>query len=591
MTSEMDAAAAPTYIDSVESRPARRRDAVSEEQLLYAESIGIPVPESDFPYGRLLGDSHWDTKTAHRAAFVVSGTLWHVPWRLLVVKEQQDFDFGSLVERSMRPVHEHLSKWNPQSELSELNRTRYLAEASPMLLEALELYAGFAPQLDPTVGPLLDAWKESLAAGGTPNGKRISQLLANVGLAKHVSISGREIRILGTSTLLDLDAVSKGIAVDLISAEFDRLNLKDFLFDWGGEGIARGKHPSGRAWSIGVLAPPSLREVFSSWKQNRPPTLERAVIKIALEKNGELTRFATSGDYMQSKQFAYFHLVDSTSGMMLQASVSATASVSVFSSISSASLVDAIATAAMMFRDPREAHAWLHSVRDKYRLSRFFVSSRSNSQCLSEANAPIEPKHQPLRFVGGFSLSPETLLAIQPRSAELLQFNNSGDMSATQGTLLCTTVRMASLAPPILSLLLDPTTQRLPARNFTLSSFGSLLSCCVLHESHPLVLCSVSVSSGKNVDIRRRLDLPFSARIVCNNKELAQCSSLAFAGGLCSWNAEQHGNFGVHMQEAKEGDAIDVYILHLHIRVILREMHSVGDHWVFIAGIEKEIVA
>ncbi len=356
----VDTPAAPTYAD--ESQPKKRAAAVdkmTEQQLAYARHMGMAVPVDMEPDGSRFGDSFWTAADCDESAVMMSGMMHSVRWILIVpaTVASKAVWAHELVD-AVRPVHEQLSKWNEDSALSRLNK-RQLSRAGagpplpPLLEEALQLCdavnAASEGLFDPSVGPLAAAWSDSLAnAGAAPDSRLVQDLLASkVGWQKQHT----------QNIQIDLDCVSKGFGVDFAAKRLASLT-GSFYFDWGGEAVCAGKHPSGRQWRTCILRAPSLQQLFMGWRTQSAVEVSAAVAAVDLPVSG--AAWATSGDYGQGKRFGYFHIANPKTGMLMQASGSSVASVTVRGK--SCATCDALATAAMVFGTPQQAHAWLHGV-------------------------------------------------------------------------------------------------------------------------------------------------------------------------------------------------------------------------------------
>ncbi len=356
----MDAPALPTFAD--QGPPARRVlvPKVTEEQLAYFEQVGMVVPPEQEPDGFRLGDAFWSPAEAHGEAAVLRGELHTVSYVLIVpTRVAKQTAWHALLEEATRPVHEQLSSWNTDSALSVLNREGSLSPGPPLLLaEALRLceavHDASEGLFDPSAAPLAEAWSAALETRGTaPDARLVQHLLCTAVGLRRVWAQGR----LAPGARLGLDAVAKGYGADLVAGRLAAVTAS-FFFDWGGEAVCGGRHPSGRPWRTGILRPPSLQSLFQSWRFKTGPELTHALALLDLPATG--ASWATSGDYGQGKRFGFFHIANPRTGMLLQAAGGSVASVTVLGR--SCAACDALATAAMVFPTPQQAHAWLHRV-------------------------------------------------------------------------------------------------------------------------------------------------------------------------------------------------------------------------------------
>ncbi len=110
---------------------------------------------------------------------------------------------------------------------------------------ALRIAKASGGRFDPTVGPLVARWSFGLIHDGeiVSNGWR------------EIDAGGRHLVRKRPGLTLDLCGIAKGHALDRMVALLLDAGLDHFLIDLGGELAARGRHPSGRIWQVGVEDP------------------------------------------------------------------------------------------------------------------------------------------------------------------------------------------------------------------------------------------------------------------------------------------------------------------------------------------------
>ena len=209
------------------------------------------------------------------------------------------------------------------SDLSVFNATRStdVLPLAPEVLEvaqsALSIAAETEGAFDPTVGPLVG----QLGFG---------PIRGEAGSFRELEVSGTGLRKAAQRLTLDLCGIAKGHALDRIVAALEAEGNANFLIDLGGEVSARGRHPDGRSWRIGVEGAGSIAAIATL--------------------GGDAA--ATSGDAVQGYRLGgrrYGHIISPISDGGL-------ASVTVFHA--SARRADALATALFaMGRDRAEEFA------------------------------------------------------------------------------------------------------------------------------------------------------------------------------------------------------------------------------------------
>jgi thiamine biosynthesis lipoprotein len=234
----------------------------------------------------------------------------------------------ALVERAITLVREldaTLAFWQPASELSRLNASagtgRALTVSAALdtcLREALRVHAASGGALDPSVGPLTQAWWQARQSGRLLKDAERRRLLGLLGanqvrrveVEAHGGASLHPAWILDKAGLrLDLGAVAKGYAQDRVAALFESAGVHAFLLNAGGQIYARGRKPDGSPWRVGILHP-------------RAPDRVMAVLQLSD------ACLSTSGDYEQVSVIQgrrVHHILDPRTGLSVEHMASASA--------------------------------------------------------------------------------------------------------------------------------------------------------------------------------------------------------------------------------------------------------------------------
>jgi thiamine biosynthesis lipoprotein len=251
------------------------------------------------------------------AVRVYTGPAFGSAWRLVLPDTAEAALAMARLEAIEARIDALMSPFRPDSDLSRFNaegiarmsrETRYVASA------ALALARDSDGAFDPTMAPLSRRYGFGPPAisPARPAGRY------------------RELRLAGDSLIsdrpglsLDLCGIAKGHALDEIVRALDGL---DFLVELGGEVAARGRHPSGRPWRVGIERPGA-------------PALQRII-------EPEARALATSGDAAQGYNVGgrrYAHVMDPRARTPVDSGV---ASVSVLAA--TGLMADGLATAAMV---------------------------------------------------------------------------------------------------------------------------------------------------------------------------------------------------------------------------------------------------
>lgn len=296
------------------------------------------------------------------------GTAMTIDYKIIVgttLSEPERKDVEKRIQKVFEEVNALYNKWNPDSEISHLNRLKAgeKIHVSPQLLQLLEKCGQIVHltdgKFDPTIEPLQQLWKSRLSAGMEPSEDEIQAILPAVGWDR-VHIEAGYFSKDHDLTSLDLGGIAKGYCVDLMMERLQAAGYRNLFVEWGGEVRAAGCHPRNRPWKI-----------FISRLGDSNP--DHAIAHVQLCNQA----IATSGDYMQFWQIGdkmYGHIIDPHTHHPLLCTKTSIASSSVLAS--TCTFADGIAKVGMMFPTVEEATAWAEKIRIHYPETRFWFSTR-----------------------------------------------------------------------------------------------------------------------------------------------------------------------------------------------------------------------
>ena len=243
-------------------------------------------------------------------------------------------EIGTLLNR----VDSLMSTYRDESEVTRFNRFQQdtwvdvSVETAMVSGEALAISKLTGGAFDPTVGRLVTLWgfgPQSLGAIELPAGEHIQERLASSGSELfEVRQCPPSLRKKVPDLQIDLSAIAKGFAVDLIAEMLTELGAEGYMIEVGGETRTHGNKPDGSPWIIGIEAPHDHGR--SLWRT------------LALRD----ASLATSGDYRNFRRIGgkrYAHTIDPQTGRPV---THALASASVVAK--SCMQADALATALMV---------------------------------------------------------------------------------------------------------------------------------------------------------------------------------------------------------------------------------------------------
>ena len=230
------------------------------------------------------------------------GTTYHIT---VVADQIPPDDLAQRIDDLLTAVDSSMSTYKPNSEISQFNRMKVgdelliSKEFADVIQISRDVWLRSNGAFDPTIGPLVDLWGFGAKTVDLtiPSADAIAAALNNTGF-EHVQLKD-SVLTKNKPVAMDLSAVAKGYAVDLVADLLEMLALPDYLVEVGGEIRVSGLNPRGNPWQVAIEQP----QVASS--------VDRV---LALSD----TAVATSGDYrnyFERNGIRYSHTIDPLSGM------------------------------------------------------------------------------------------------------------------------------------------------------------------------------------------------------------------------------------------------------------------------------------
>lgn len=169
-------------------------------------------------------------------------------WRAVAGTGAPPDRVAAIIQAVTAEVDAAMSPYRTDAALARFNRSRTLdwqpvpPDLARLAAEALALTDETGGAFDPTIGPLVRRY-----GFGPIEGRHAG--------ADALEVAPGRLRKTDPAATLDLNAIAKGAALDLITGRLAEAGITDFLIELGGEIRARGRHPDGRAWRIAVEDP------------------------------------------------------------------------------------------------------------------------------------------------------------------------------------------------------------------------------------------------------------------------------------------------------------------------------------------------
>ena len=169
----------------------------------------------------------------------------------------------SEVNKSFDDMNSIFSTWIDNSELSlinsnsQLNPIRLSDELYNVLLLSKKLNDLSAGAFDPTVKPVVDLWgfNNKNSYYKIPSDEKLNVVSSYVGFEK-VILGNKELTKKHSDINIDLSSVAKGYTVDHLGKIFDRLKIKNYMIELGGEVVVKTpKNKPNKVWKLGIISP------------------------------------------------------------------------------------------------------------------------------------------------------------------------------------------------------------------------------------------------------------------------------------------------------------------------------------------------
>lgn len=282
------------------------------------------------------------------------GTTYSIKY-IDIRNSENQFNVKKEIDSLLVQINQQMSTYIDDSEISLFNsypRTQWFTispEVISVLKTANEVSKLTHGAFDVTIGPLVNLWGFGPKEVTTiPSERQIQRKLKEIGYQKLLfNQETSSVKKTNTNLYVDLSAIAKGYAVDVLSKHLDSKGIFDHMVEIGGELRVQGTK-NNTPWVIGIESPNS---------ENR--TAKR-LLKL---KNMAI---ATSGDYrnyFEKEGTRFSHTIDPRTGSPI---THALASVSVLDP--SCERADALATAFMVL-GPEDAL----KLANKKNIAAFFI--------------------------------------------------------------------------------------------------------------------------------------------------------------------------------------------------------------------------
>lgn len=235
------------------------------------------------------------------------GTTFSLQW----TGGGSEAEIEAAAERELDRIDTLMSNYLPESTLERFNALRSSepvelpAELVALLALAKRVHAASAGCFDPTVRPLVRAWRFDGDSPAVPTASAIEAARASVGLDKLELPDESHVRKLQPELEIDMASIGQGYTAGRLAGLLAQHGSANYLAEIGGEIVARGTKPADVPWRVGVENPLSGNPAGRALRM--PAASQTAVI--------------TSGSYRRNFEAGgrrYGHIIDPRTGWAVE---------------------------------------------------------------------------------------------------------------------------------------------------------------------------------------------------------------------------------------------------------------------------------
>lgn len=230
------------------------------------------------------------------------GTTYHIVY---TSSEAREDGVAKIVDSLLAVIDNTMSVYNPNSEISAINRGER-EEVSPLFENVFnrskEIYRLSDGAFDVSAAPLFDAWGFGFKNRENVNQQMVDSIMTFVGMDK-VKIDGGKLYRSDSRLTLNFNAIAQGYTSDYIASYFDKMGMKNYLIEVGGEIYCKGVNSRGEMWSVAIDKPVDGNNIPGNDLQDIVNISERGL--------------ATSGNYRKFYEVdgkKYSHTINPKSG-------------------------------------------------------------------------------------------------------------------------------------------------------------------------------------------------------------------------------------------------------------------------------------
>lgn len=213
------------------------------------------------------------------------------------------------VSERLAQIDASMSSYRSDSILQHFNQANTFeqqavgAEIVQLVRQALQVSQASDSCYDLTIKPLFDLWGFTKDQFSVPDKRMRHRILDEVGMAKIALADDTHLQKHTPTLQIDLSSIAQGYSVAQIAKVLEQQDIVNYLVEIGGELVAKGIKPDGKAWRVAIEKPlPYQRSI------EKIITLGQGATPLAVMTSGTYRHFY---DY---KGTHYSHILDARTG-------------------------------------------------------------------------------------------------------------------------------------------------------------------------------------------------------------------------------------------------------------------------------------
>lgn len=188
-----------------------------------------------------------------------------------------------------------ISRYNEKSYIAMINSNAGISpvtvpdEVYGLVKVSLEMAKETDGLFNPAIGPLSSLWGFGTEDARVPSSDEIESVLPLLDWRKiKLSDDDNSVFLENEGMAIDLGAVGKGWAADMIDSYLDELGVEHALVNLGGNVLLHGGKADGSAWRVGIRDPENLSSSYASVAIEDGTVITSGGYQRYIEKDGEV---------------------------------------------------------------------------------------------------------------------------------------------------------------------------------------------------------------------------------------------------------------------------------------------------------------